>query len=143
MTRVAKSTNISKGGQPAEGDNVKADDALKRSEGKDELQEGSLNSGFQTQNDWSAAKEGKRKPSSGATEKKGPKFSWDRQSFTWLRIKFTLTASEKRFGVLIMYCVVVYAPNCLCLLCAVHSPCCHLNVKNFDTATERKLGDFF
>lgn len=82
MTRVARSTNISEGGQPAEGDNVKADDAVKGSEGKDELQEGSPNSGFQTHNGWSATKEGKWKPSSGATDKKGPKFSWDRQSFT-------------------------------------------------------------
>lgn len=82
MTRVARSTNISKGGQPAEGDNVKADDAVNGSEGKDELQEGSPNSGFQTHNGWSATKEGKWKPSSGATDKKGPKFSWDRQSFT-------------------------------------------------------------
>lgn len=82
MTRVARSTNISEGGQPAEGDNVKADDAVKGSEGKDELQEGSPNSGFQTHNSWSATKEGKWKPSSRATDKKGPKFSWDRQSFT-------------------------------------------------------------
>lgn len=82
MTRVVKSTNISEGGQPAEGDNVKADDAAKGSEGKDELQEECLNSEFQTHNGWSATKEDKRKPSSGATGKKGPKFSWDRQSFT-------------------------------------------------------------
>jgi len=74
MTRVAKSTNISEGGQPAEGDNVKADDAVKGSEGKDELQERSLNSEFQTHNGWSATKEGKRKPSSGATEKKVQSF---------------------------------------------------------------------
>lgn len=74
MTRVATSTNISEGGQPAEGDNVK-DDALKGSEGADELKEGSRNCGFQTQNSWSATKEGKRKPSGGATEKKGPRFS--------------------------------------------------------------------
>lgn len=80
MTRVAKSTNTSKGGEPA--DSVKADDAVEGSEGKDELQEGSLNSGFQTRNSWCATKGGKRKPSSGATERKGPKFSWDRQSFT-------------------------------------------------------------
>lgn len=80
MTRVAKSTNTSEGGEPA--DSVKADDAVEGSEGKDELQEGSLNSGFQTCNSWCATKGGKRKPSSGATERKGPKFSWDRQSFT-------------------------------------------------------------
>lgn len=73
MTRVATSTSISEGGQPAEGDNVKADDAVKGSKGADELKEGSLNCGFQTQNSWSAAKEGKRKPSGGATEKKGPR----------------------------------------------------------------------
>lgn len=78
MTRVAKSSNISEGGQPAEGNNAKADDAVKGSEGKDVLQEGSFNSGFQIQNNWSARKEGNKKPSSGATEKKGPKFSWDR-----------------------------------------------------------------
>lgn len=82
MTRVAKSTTISEGGQPSEGDNIKAGDAVKGSEGKHELQEGSPDSGFQTHNGWSATKEGKRKPSHGATEKKGPKFSWDRQSFT-------------------------------------------------------------
>lgn len=82
MTRVSNSTNNSEGGQPAEGDNVKADDAVKESEGKAELQEGSLNFGFQTRNGWSATKEVKQEPSSGATETKGPKFSWDRQSFT-------------------------------------------------------------
>lgn len=78
MTRVAKSTNISEGGQHAEGNNAKANDAVNGSEGKDALQEGSFNSGFQIQNSWSARKEGNKKPSSGATEKKGPKFSWDR-----------------------------------------------------------------
>lgn len=81
MTRVAKSANISEGGHPAEGDNLKADDTLKGSEGKDELQEGSLDSGFQTHNGWSGKGEGNQNSSSGATETKGPQFSWDKQSF--------------------------------------------------------------